>query len=108
MTLELPDKQIRKCRLHEVFYVPKLAYNLLSVSKMTDAGKHIMFSDDECHVYDEKKELVAVATKKGNLYYLNFLQSTHHQVNTVVEKTTQVQREHMAQTIWALRREEFM
>ena len=83
MTLELPDKQTRKCRLHEVLYVPKLAYNLLSVSKMTDAGKHITFSDDESHVYDEKEELVAVATKKGNLYYLNFLQPTHQQVNAI-------------------------
>ena len=47
LTLDLPDNQTRKSKLHEVLYVPKLTYNLLSVSKMTDAGKHITFSDDK-------------------------------------------------------------
>ena len=49
-------------------------------------GNTITFSDDEGHVYDEKEELVVVATKKGNLYYLNCLQSTHQQVNAIWKK----------------------
>ena len=83
LTLDLPDNQTRKCKLHEVLYVPKLTYNLLSVSKMTDAGKHITFSDDKCFIYNEKEKLVAVATESGSLYYLNCRQSTHEQINAI-------------------------
>ena len=83
LTLDLPDNQTRKCKLHEVLYVPKLTYNLLSVSKMTDAGKHITFCDDKCLIYNEKEKLVAVATESGSLYYLNCRQSTHEQINAI-------------------------
>ena len=69
--------------MHEVLYVPKLTYNLLSVSKMIDAGKHITFSDDKCFIYNEKEKLVAVATESGSLYYLNYHQSTHEQINAI-------------------------
>ena len=81
LTLDLLDNQMRKCKL--VLYVPKLTYNLLSVSKMTDPGKHIIFSDDKCFIYNEKEKLVAVATESGSLCYLNCHQSTHEQINAI-------------------------
>ena len=86
LTLQLPDFQRKKCKLHDVLYVLKLTYNLLSVSKMTDAGKYITLSDDEGYVRDENEKLIAVAKKKGNLYYLNCHQSTHQQINVVWSK----------------------
>jgi hypothetical protein len=83
LTLELSNLKMKKCKLHEVLYIPKLTYNLLSVSKITDAEKHVFFDDDECLVYDEKDELLAVATKTGSLYHLNCYQSTLEQINSV-------------------------
>ena len=62
---------------------------------MTDAGKHITFSDDKCLIYNEKEKLVTVATESRSLYYLN------------CHPTTLVQRKHMAQMGWTFRREEF-
>ena len=35
------DSKIKKRRLRDVLYVPKLAYNLLSVSKATKTGKKV-------------------------------------------------------------------
>lgn len=82
LMLELPDKQLQ-CNLYNVLHVPKLTYNLLSVSKMTDNGKHITFSDDEGHVYNEEEKLIAIATKKGNLYHLNCRQIEQRQAYIV-------------------------
>ena len=36
---KLPSGRTKKCKLHDVLYVPKLSYNLLSVSRTSDAGK---------------------------------------------------------------------
>ena len=36
---KLPSGKTKKCKLNDVLYVPKLSYNLLSVSKISDAGK---------------------------------------------------------------------
>ena len=77
LTLQLPDFQRKKCKLHDVLYVLKLTYNLLSFSKIMDAGKHIMFSNDKGYVLDEDEKLIAVAKKEGNMYYLNCDQLTH-------------------------------
>ncbi len=71
MQLVLPGGVKKKCRLNDVLYVPDLSYNLLSVSKMTEAGKRINFLDARCLVTDEKDRVIAIASKKGNLYYLN-------------------------------------
>ena len=51
--------------------MPKLSYNLLSVSKTSDAGKKIRFGEDSCQLLDGNKKLTAVATRLGDLYYLN-------------------------------------
>lgn len=40
----LPDGSMRSCSLQKVLYVPKLAYNLVSVSRATEAGKIVIFS----------------------------------------------------------------
>ena len=47
--------------------VPKLYYNLLSVSKTLEFGKTIEFSEFGCQILDSKKKLIAVATKVGCL-----------------------------------------
>ena len=66
----LPNRVSKQCKLHGVLYVPRLSYNLLSVSVATERGKTVSFEKDGCQVLDEGK-LVAVANKIGELYYLN-------------------------------------
>ena len=68
---KLPSGRTRKLKLSGVLYVPKLSYNLLSVSKTSDAGKKIRFGEASCQVLDGNKKLIAVATRVGDLYYLN-------------------------------------
>ena len=68
---KLPSGRTRKFKLSGVLYVPKLSYNLLSVSKTLDAGKKIRFGEANCQVLDRNKKLIAMATRVGDLYYLN-------------------------------------
>ena len=60
----LPDGSSRKCSLLKVLYVPKLAYNLVSVSRATEAGKSITFSKGGS---DDSGQTTAFATKQGSL-----------------------------------------
>ena len=80
LELVLPDGTTKKCRLHDVIYVPELLYNLLSVSKMTEVGKRISFYGPRCQVFDKKERVFAIATKIGKLYYLSCSQfnNCHH------------------------------
>ena len=68
---KLPSGRTKKCKLHDVLYVPKLSYNLLSVSRTSDAGKIARFGETSCQILDANRKLVAVATRVGDLYYLS-------------------------------------
>ena len=67
----MSDEKQQRCRLFETLYVPKLSYNLLSVSKATRAGKSFTFTESCCHLLDEKRNVVARGSKVGNMYSLN-------------------------------------
>lgn len=41
----LPNGQSKSCTLHEVLYVPKLSYNLISVAKASRKGKNDQIHD---------------------------------------------------------------
>ena len=71
LKLKIPGDRTLVGRLNNVLYVPQLAYNLLSISKMTEMGKKIRFNEIEGRIVDDEGELVAIALKMGNLYYLN-------------------------------------
>lgn len=71
LNMNLPDGKLKKRKLIDVLYVPKLSYNLLSVSKASENGKTTEFNGTVCRIFDVRKKLVAVATKAGSLYYLN-------------------------------------
>lgn len=74
VTLELllPDNSSQKCTLKNVLYVPKLSYNLFSVSKASEAGKTAKFDNSGCEILNKGKKVVAFATRVENLYYLKF------------------------------------
>ena len=80
LNVRVSDEKQQRCRLIETLYVPKLSYNLLSVSKATRSGKLFTFTESCCHLLDEKRNIVATGSKVGNMYYLNCIdeQGTIH------------------------------
>ena len=83
----LPDGNTKKCSLHNVLYVPKLSHSLLSVSKVSEAGKTTKFNSSGCEILNENNEVIAFATRAGNLFYLEFCRSS--QRLNVAEKAGQ-------------------
>ena len=80
LVMKLPDGKTQRCKLHDVLYVPKLSYNLLSVSKATEAGKTTKFSEAGCQILDVNGKLSAEGSRVGSLYYLD--------VRQIVSKST--------------------
>ena len=66
----LPDGNSRSCALQKVWYVPKLEYNLVSVSRATQSGKSVKFDANGCEFLNSENEVTAFATKQGSLFYL--------------------------------------
>ena len=85
LTMKLPGGVLQECRLHDVLLVPDLSYNLLSVSKATEAGKTVEFSADVCSITNHWGKRIATASRLWSLYYLN-CQPSFCQVNTVKDK----------------------
>ena len=46
----LPDGNSKMHKLKRVLLIPKLSYNLLSVSKASDAGKIVKFDESGCRI----------------------------------------------------------
>ena len=66
--MNLPDGTKRKTILHNVLYVPDLAFNLISVSKVTAAGYKISFDDNQALIKNGAGILRAVAKRVNSLY----------------------------------------
>lgn len=75
----------RKCKFHDVLYVPELTYNLLSVSKAVDKGISFTFRESECLIKDPNQKLITVAIKVGSLYCMTCTKLKDH-VYSVSEK----------------------
>ena len=71
LDMMLPNSEVKPCVLHDVVYVPKLAYNLISVTKASQKGKIIKFTMSACYVLDKRHKMVAKAIKVGSLYQLD-------------------------------------
>ena len=74
VTLEmlLPDGSTKRCKLNDVLLVPTLSHSLLSVSKASEAGKVTRFDNSGCEILNERNQVIAFATRVGNLYCLEF------------------------------------
>ena len=83
LQMKFPDGKTRKCNLHNVLLVPKLAYNLLSVSKAAEAGKAIKFDKSGCKIISDNAKVTAIAKRVGNLYYLECKEN--QSLNVVVQ-----------------------
>ena len=78
------------CNLKRVLLIPKLAYNLLSVSKASDAGKIVKLDESGCRILNSSSKCIAFATKMGSLYYLSYSRDQHH-----LNVTTKVNEERL-------------
>ena len=50
----LPDQSTKKCQYQIVLFVPNLSYNLLSVSKISSAGKMTRFHNTGCEILNKE------------------------------------------------------
>lgn len=74
-TVYLPgdDKNIS---IHDVYYVPGIYANLLSVSKLVDQGKVVTFHNEGCIITNLEGHVLVTASKKSGLYMLDTPQSS--------------------------------
>ncbi len=87
LKMKLPHGKIEECTLHNVLYVPDLAFNLLSVPAAAKRNKVTMFSGHKCEIKDTKGKIVACGHREGSLYYINF-DGTKQQACSVHDKKT--------------------
>ena len=71
LDMVLPNGELKSCKLHDVFYVPKLTYNLISVTRASKTSKTVRFTKHACYELDKNHKVVAKATKVGSLYQLD-------------------------------------
>ena len=84
LVIRLPEGKRKKCKLQNTLFVPDLAYNLLSVSKVSDAGKVTKFGTSGCLIVSSGSRLIARGSKHGSLYMLDCESGNH--ANTVLTK----------------------
>ncbi|KAK3002472.1 hypothetical protein RJ639_022112 [Escallonia herrerae] len=62
-------------KLHDVYHVPGLTKNLVSVPQITDSGKYVLFGPKDVKVLDNVKEISAdvifSGEKKGSLFVMS-------------------------------------
>lgn len=76
----------RRCKLHDVLFVPDISYNLLSVSKAVEKGISFAFNERGCVLKNPKGKLITVARKIGSLYCVMYEEPKDHVHHTVAEK----------------------
>ena len=60
----------RHTTLLQTLYVPDLRTNLMSVAKITDRGNEVTFRRDAAYVYGPNRDVLAVAEREGDLYFV--------------------------------------
>lgn len=86
LKMKLPNCKTKECKLLDVLHVPKMSYNLLSVSKAAEAGKTTEFNRAGCQIFGASKKLIGSATRAGSLYFLD-CDRCNEQANPVIEET---------------------
>ena len=98
VTLILRTRHLtRKCKLHDVLFVPDISYNLLSVSKAMEKGISFTFNEHSC-VKNPKGKLITVANKIDSLYYVMFAEPkdhVHHTVTGELPNECKLSKEHL-------------
>jgi len=58
------------CRFRNVWFVPKLERNLLSVPRITEQGYHVVFLDQSCQVKAGNGQVILRGVKQSGIYLL--------------------------------------
>ena len=85
----------RKCKLQDVLLVPKLTYNLLSVSKAVEKGIKVIFNETGCVIKDQNQKLITVDDKLGSLYYIRHIEPKDHGYTVIRKENDSVSREEL-------------
>lgn len=72
LMMKLPDGVNKRCKLSNVLFVPELCYNLLSISKATKFGYDLLFSGNNCKIFNRKNKLICVCSKINDLYFVQY------------------------------------
>ena len=70
LVVKLPGEKTKRLKLLNTLFVPGLSYNLLSVSKASEAGMATEFSESGCQIVNGDGKVRASATRHGSLYFL--------------------------------------
>ncbi len=71
LLMRLPSGKVKRCVLQNVFHVPDLSCNLVSVSKVSEMGKVTEFDRSGCVIKNFNGTVIAVAVRCGRLYFLD-------------------------------------
>ncbi len=71
LTMKLSSGMLKRCRLLDALHVPELSYKLISVSKVSEAGKVTRFDESGCKIVNSDNKVIATATRCGSLYFLD-------------------------------------
>ena len=100
--------KVRKCKLHDVLYVPDLSFNLVSVSKAVKAGKKIEFDRTGCQFIDKSSNEIIVSAKKlGNLYYINCTEKVEKRRKGYTHGKSMFQAEKIESALLCLKEDNF-
>ncbi|KAG6385352.1 hypothetical protein SASPL_154185 [Salvia splendens] len=82
----------KSVKLHDVYHVPGLKRNLVSVTQITDSGKFVLFGPNDVRVLDNVKNISADVTfigeKRGSLFVMStgeaYVKKTSQTDNTTI------------------------
>ena len=70
LVLKSPGSEAKPRKLYDTLHVPDLSFNLVSVSKVTEAGQVVKFLEKDCQFINSQKQVIARA-RHGSLYLLD-------------------------------------
>ena len=82
LCMKIPGGKTQKCVARDVLYVPKLAYNLFSISKASEAGTKTVFSDTGCRIEATSGKVIAAGSRVGLLYFLDCMSTSEVHVTS--------------------------
>lgn len=73
--------QYSEILINNVYYVPDMRRNLLSVGRITDEGKKLTYEGNYAEIYNKQGRLLAKAQKINRLYYVTSFQNPEMESN---------------------------
>lgn len=65
------DKKLSSVKVSDIYYVPEINVNLLSVSQIVTKGNTVVFNSEGAKIFNSEKELIATASHENKLFRLD-------------------------------------